>query len=337
MATNLPWVENWEKSYRLTIGTREVNKLNFDTSDLNIVPESIRRPIKESDYTKVPSNAVVMSNLISDGNDRRGFHFSLDTTQQLAHDSASKEVSTLTLYNVNEELEKILDLEGCLVIVELGYGQQVLPAYSGVIEDVEVTDNGADRTFSIRMTSGGDDFKNTGATLYYDETVSEADIIKDMATRFPSTALGTYGLDDLTGRYKSGGRGFTGKLVTNFDNIMARNNLSYVHMNGKLVITPYRLLGANFDAFMRTNYNIPLESIKSINIAKSKDRKRSDPITEIDLSCMYVPVEVGQFVTIPDSKYTDKYVGTYQVTGRRIVASSLPSSGWDSVLRCKKV
>lgn len=336
---SLPWKENWSRSYRLTIGTREYTKKLYKQEDLDLVPELLRRPITESDSVTVPSNALIYSNLLTDDFDRRGFHFELDCSQKLSKSSKDSEKSTLRLYNPNKELIDVMTQDRCLVIAELGYGQEVTLAYSGDVDGVVPDNRGSEKIYTLEMKSGGLAMRDTLVSLYYDESVSEQDIITDLATRFPATALGTYGLNDQSGRYKSGGRGFTGSLITNFDNIMAKNNLSYVHINGKIVITPYRLTGKDFDKFSKTNYNIPYESIKNISDVSDKSKSSSGSIQnklkKINIVCQYLPVEVGQFITLPDE--LEEYKGTYHVKGRRISASSKPNSSFNSILQLEEI
>lgn len=336
---SLPWKENWSRAYRFTIGTREYTKDLYNQEDFDLVPEALRRPRTEADSVTIPSNALMYSNLTSDGFSRRGFHFELDVTQKLSSSSKDAEKSTLKLYNPNQEMIDVMMQDRCIVIAELGYGQQVSLAYSGDVDYVTADDRGADTIYTLEMKSGGLAMRDTTVSLYYDESVSEQDIITDLAQRFPATALGTYGLNDQSGRYKSGGRGFTGSLITNFDNIMAKNNLSYVHINGKIVITPYRLVGSDYDKFSATNYNIPYESIKSISDVTDKTKNSStstqNKLRKLNIICQYLPVEVGQFITVPDD--ADEYKGTYQVKARRISASSRPNSAYNSILQVEEI
>lgn len=328
------WKENWERSYRVTFGTREYKKSEYN------IPSSLVLPNVPTDDITVPSNAVVMSNLIEDGNNRRGFSFKLHSEASLESSSNGGEKSFLYLYNLDEKSVEILNQDKCIVMVEAGYQQEVVFAYSGDVSSVKCINSGNDKTYKIQCASGAFAMRNTFARIEYDETVSEKDIILDMAKRFPGTALGTYGLDDLSGRYKTGGKYIDGMLVTEFDKLMARNNLQYAHINGKIVIVPYRLRGADYDAFARTNYTIPLDAIKEISDISDKTSTPSSNIKskmrKLQINTFYIPVELGQFITIPESERTKEHSGTYQVKGRTLALES-QRGNWDVILKVEEV
>ncbi|QXN60110.1 hypothetical protein KUA24_43 [Vibrio phage HNL01] len=336
---SLPWTENWEKTYKITLGTREYTKTLYTQEEMDLVPETLRKPKQSEDTITIPSNAVTLSNLVSEDYDRRGHHWELDTTQKLSSSSSGNENSKFKIYNPNDELVDIIMQDRCTLIVELGYQQKVMPAYSGDVIEVEPEDKGGDQVYTLYLKSGALDMRDTSVSLYYDEKTSEGDIIRDLATRFPATALGTYGLNAQDGQYKSGGRGFTGRLITNFDKIMARNNLDYVHMNGKIIITPFRLIGEDYDHFARTNYNLPSTTIKRIQDSNKRTSESSQDLKsktrELTITCQYIPIEIGQFITIPSE--IERYAGTYQVSGRRLVASTKPNGAFDVVLKVREI
>lgn len=336
----LKWKNNWERSYRIRIGNREYKKSLYDPQVLQGIPESLARPVTESDEVTVPENAVLLSNLTEDGNSRRGFTFRFNGTSSLSQKGSDSEKALLELYNPSQELVDIINTDRGLVIIEAGYEQQVEMAYTGDIVSVTPHKSGADLIYRVQCASGAMAMRNTLVSLHYDESISEKDIIIDMVGRFPGTALGTYGLSGLSNKYKTGGRGFTGDLVTNFDNIMARNNLNYAHTNGIIVITPYRLLGEDYDAFARTNYNIPVDTIKKItDVSKREDISSKDTkakVRKIQINTNFIPVQLSQFITIPDSDHTKDFTGTYQVEAKRLILES-KGSGWDVVLNLTEV
>ena len=83
-----------------------------------------------------------------------------------------------------------------------------------------------------------------------------------------------------------------------------------------------------------------MNSIKKITPKKdkrsigSKDQKSKDKTLVV--STFFLPVSIGQFITIPDSEQTKTYAGSYQVTARRLVLDSR-GQAWDVVLECDEV
>ncbi len=336
----IPWEENWEKSYRITIGNHEYKESDYTAQELVAIPTALQRPSLSEETITVPSNARLLSNLVEDGKDRRGFTFRFNSTTKLSQDGGNAENSVLELWNPNDDLIEIINKDPCSIMIEAGYSQKVELEYTGDVVDVKVRNTGADVIYTIKAASGALAMRNTLVNLHYDESISEQDIILDMVGRFPATAVGTYGLDDLSRVHKTGGRNFSGTLISNFDKVMRKHNLGYAHLNGKIVITPYKLKGADYDAFARTNYNLSLDSLKNISdVSKRGDKGTEDSASKlrnIQVGTFYLPVQVGQFITIPDSKYTKQYQGTYQVQAKRTVLDT-SSHGWDVVLQCVEV
>ncbi len=333
------WSENWNRSYRVTIGVREYVKSEYKQY-LDSIPSSIIRPKLASDEQTIPSDAVIISNLEEDGFDRRGFSFQLDSVQRASAQGSEGEKSVVTLYNLDDRMIDLINKENCIIIVESGYQGKVTLAYTGDIVKSSTQTRGQDKIYTLQCASGASAMKNTLASLHYDEEVSEQDVIIDMVGRFPATALGSYGLSETKDRYKTGGRNFVGQHITNFDNVMARNNLSYAHFNGKIVIIPFRLKGEDYDHFARTNYNLTLDTIKAISDISAKtgvgSSDKASKLRELQINTFYAPIEIGQFVTIPDEPETKGYAGTYQVTGRRLILNS-KGSAWDVVLQTIEV
>lgn len=337
----LPWNENWEKSYRIKIGVREYEKALYDVQESDAVPVGIRKPITLNDHETVPENALKLSNLVEDGSDRKGFTFSFNSNIKLSQDASSSENSVLELYNPNQELIELLTTDGCIILIEAGYQQKVVQEYSGDVVSVTNRKQGSDTIYTVKAASGALAMRNTMVSLHYDESVSEQDVIIDMIGRFPSTAVGTYGLNDQSRVYKTGGRNFTGKLVTNFDNIMKRNNLNYAHTNGIIVISPYRLLDEDYNSFARTNYHLPESTLKKItDVSKREDNSTGSikaKLRTLQVNTNYLPIQLGQFITIPETDYTKLTFGTYQVQAKRTILSTKSGGGWDVVLEVSEV
>lgn len=337
---SLPWDQNWERSYRISIGTREYKRSDYTVQELKAIPTSLQRPSLAADSITVPSNAVVMSNLIEDGFNRRGFSFNFNSTNKLSQKGGDAENSSLDIINPNQDLIDIMNQDKCVVIIEMGYQQKVSLEYSGDVVSVKSRQSGADTIYTLRCASGALAMRNTLVNLHYDESVSEQDLIIDMVGRFSGTALGTYGLEEFSDRYKTGGRNFTGSLITNFDKLMTKHNLSYAHLNGKIVIVPFRFRESDRNKFMRTNYDLDAQSIKKVTDVSKRGDIGTDTVESklrtLQLNSFYFPVELGQFVTIPSEGLLEEYAGTYLVKAKRTIASTT-GGAWDVVIEIESL
>ncbi len=283
-----------------------------------------------------PSDAVVIDNLT----DRKGFTFRFESNQIASSSGASSERSNLILHNLSEEALRVLYQDNAVVIIEAGYEGKTTLCYTGDVVSIQPNRNLPDISYKIQLASEANAVRNTMINTHYDESISTGDIIKDMATRFPSTSLATYGLDDYYSRYKTGGTGFTGSLITNFDNYCRKNNLQYTLSNSKLIIIPFRLKGKDFDTFKSTNFTLAEDSIKHVapvlDTTKVGNESAQSKIRKLQINTFYLPVEIGQFVTIPYSESLKKYAGTYMVKGRRVILES-KGNAWDVVLEVEEL
>ncbi|BAV80948.1 hypothetical protein [Vibrio phage RYC] len=339
---NFYWKENWDRSYRITIGVREATELPEEIEAEVKAAGILARPVLDSDYTTTASNARIISNLVSDGYDPRGFTFTFDTNQVASKTGSKGENSFLELYNINKDLADVLTQEKCIVQIECGYDQQVAMTYSGDVIHVTMSRSGADIIHRVKLGAMALPSRDEQMSVHYDETLSDRDIIIDMVGRFSGIALGTYGLEEPSNHYRTGGNTFVGKLVTNYDKMMAKYNLQYAVINGKMVIIPYRFRGNDWDIFYNTNYNLPEDSIKSITpVFDTKSGSSNAPQTKnkkLQISTFFLPIEIGQMVTIPSSseEVIGQYAGTYIVKGRRIVLNST-SGSWDTTVTVEEV
>jgi hypothetical protein len=253
---------------------------------------------------------------------------------------SDSEDTYLSLFNLNEEEKQILLQPNCVVIVEAGFQGNTALCYTGDVVDVTPLKRPPDVEYRIKLSSGGSSIKDTMINSHYDESISDQDIIRDMGGRFSGLALGTYGLETANGQYKTGGRGFTGSLITNFDKMMARYNLEYSVINGKIVIIPFRWVGEDWSKFQRTNYILNADSIKKITSTSDSRGVSSDDtqakVKKLQINAFFIPVEIGQFVTIPSDEYNKEFAGTYIVKGRRVILQS-KGNAWDVVLEVEEV
>lgn len=332
------WSEVWDRAYKISIGTREYKIAQFKHENLSILKPSFG--LVESDNKTIPSDARVMSNLENEGFNKRGFTFTFDTTQGLESKSTDSEKSTLTLYNINDDLIKVINQENCIVIIEAGYQGSVDTVYTGDVVQAFSTREGADNVYTLTCGSNSFSAKNTYSSLSYDESMSEKDIIIDMIGKFPGVAPGVLGVEHLAFKRRTGGTVYIGQHSLSFDKLMSRNNLFYCYINGKITIAPLTISGDNYSIFARTNYTLPEDSLKNITDISIRQGKGSSSEEskkrKLRVNTFFIPIEIGQFITIPSSTYTKQYAGTYQVKTRRVVLDSMGNS-WDVILDVESI
>jgi hypothetical protein len=332
----LKWTENWQRSYRISVGTRDTAVVEY-TIPISIADAS---KVKASDYETVPSNARKLSNLSEDDSSLRGFTFRLNATHRASEKGSEGEISTLDLYNIDEDLISVINQDGCVVVVEAGYQDKVELAYSGDVQKVESFRQGTDIIHRLHCKSGAYDLRNTLATLNYDESMSTKDILNDMIGRLPNSTAGAVGLSTLKDETKSGGRVFSGFVAESLDKMAEEYSLKWSHFNGKIVIIPYRILGEDYRTFARTNYKLTDDLIKKVSDISDNQNKGStdtkSKLRKLQINTFYIPIEIGQFVTIPETEYTKETFGTYQVKARRLILES-QGSAWDVVLEVDEI
>lgn len=334
MATSIPWRENFQRTYKITFGTRDV-----PSQAVYIVPELIAIP-NESATTEmteaIPSNAISFNNLTNP----RGFDFSFDSSQVASSASASSEKSNLVLNNLSVEDERILLQPNCVVIIEAGYEGHLTLCYTGDVTNVTPLKNPPDISYKIQLVASGNAILNTMISTHYDEDLSMTDVVLDMAKRFPATSVATYGLNEYNTRYKTGGRGYTGTLIKNFEDLLYSQKLDYVFSNNKIYIIPYRLKGQDYQDFSKTNFTLSEASIKQVsNVTDNTQAGNGDVqlnIKKWQVNTFYLPIEVGQFITIPNTTNLRKYAGTYIVKGKRVILQS-KGAAWDVVLEVEEL
>lgn len=325
------WSENYKRAYRITIGTRETKEAKWTVDALVVVKEKVT----DNDYLTTPSNARILSNLSEDGASQRGFTFRLDAKHKASSQGSEGELTTLELTNLDEDMIQVINQDGCIVQVEAGYQDKVELAYSGDVVKVTPFRQGADMVYRLHCKSGALDMRSTHGKLSYDEEVSYSDVIEDIFGRMPNTTLGVLGLKHLKDKKKTGGRHFNGKLATIYNQIAEQNNLYWCHFNGKIIVIPLRPIDADYSLFAKNNYILSLDSIKQITDSSDKQgfsaTDTKSKLKKLQVNTYFAPIEIGQFVTIPDSEYTKDTQGTYQVKGRRCLLES-QGNAWDVVL-----
>jgi hypothetical protein len=329
--------ENWRRSYKIEFGVPEYEKEEyfFDAISANFEGNSQGAKIVIDSHT-VPAEALSMSNLEEDGNPRRGFTFSMDSTRKASSGgNSTSEKTTILLPNLNKSSLDLLNSDNCVIRVSAGYQEELSLAYSGDVVEVTPMRQSSDIIHRIRCIDGATSAKNTAGVVSFTEEVSEKDMILDLANRFPDASLGFVALEDLGNEFTTGGQNYQGQLDVIFNRIMARNNLTYTRYNGKINIFPYSLdqASADFKRLARNTYKLPTNTVKSIIPVSKNGKKKSletKTKTGVNVNTHYFPIELGQFFTISE-EISEEYTGTYLTTGIRTVLKS-HGREWDVVL-----
>lgn len=329
----IQWTESWDRAYKISFGVRDYDLSDYIIDDQNIT--SVNVNTTTTDDTTIPANAIVMGNVESDGFSRRGFTFKFDSTIKMSSKSTEGEKTTLVIYNIDDTLKDMINSEGCIVYVEAGYDQKTELVYGGDVVSVRSARQGSDMVYTLSLHASAFAKRNTIGVCSYEESLSEKQVLQSMINKLPGVVAPSVGLEDLSDFYKTGGRFFSGSMIKEIDTILARNNLSGTIINGKMVVVPYRITGDNLTQFSKTNYNLPLESLKSINDISQRSGVGTNDTNskkkKLQVNTFYIPIEPAQFITIPESDYTTETKGTYIVKGRRIVLES-QGNAWDVVL-----
>lgn len=333
----MPSEYNWNRSYKIVIGKPE-HETSAYTYEGVVVGKLPPTTIKVDAVTEPAGDIIQMSNLESEGDSIRGFKFKLKTNRSSGSSSASNERSTLTLYNLNKESLAVLAQEGCVVRVYLGYEGSVELAYSGDITTVTPKDEGRDIAYQCVCKDGAIDIKNTKVSIQYDEGMTMASILEDLAGRFPSASVGTIAASGLEEEKITGGFSCQGKLINIFNKLCRRNGLTYTRFNGKISVQPQQLIQGTPDYLLvaRNTYILEDHHIKSIdpildNSLKATNQKNTK--RGVQITTFLIPVSLDEFITVSETA-SQEYAGTYKITAISTNASS-PTGAFDTTVRCE--
>ncbi|AGH32166.1 baseplate hub [Vibrio phage 11895-B1] len=331
MAVQIPWTENWKITYKITFGTREAVGYNIPPS---IVSPEWASP-KDNEYV-IKSDAISKDNL----SDHRGFTFRFESKQMASSEADKTEDTYLSLYNLTEEEKRVLTQPKAVVVVEAGFENKLTLCYTGDVDDISIVRSPPDYEYRIKLKAEGLALKDTMISTHYDEGMSTEDILIDMIGRFNGLSKGTYGTASVKDSYKTGGRGFTGSLVTNFNKMMVMNDLEYAVTNGKMVVIPFRWLPEDYKKFTVNNTILSSDNIKEIVEIKDNKGKSSEDVKSkvktIQINTFYIPTEIGEFITVPTDVYDGEFAGSYLIKGRRVILES-KGNAWDCVFEAEEI
>ena len=328
---------NWNRAYKIVFGKpkHETSAYTFEGTVVGNLPAP---QIEVDAVTEPAGNVVSMSNLVSEDETLRGFKFTLNSVRIASGTGSSGEKSVLTLYNLNPETLEVLNQEGCVVRVYAGYQGAVNLVYSGDIEEVSPKTEGQDIAYKIDCKDGSIDLKNTRVSIQYSENISMANIVRDLASRFPSASLGSTTMDSLESKFITGGYSCQGKLSDIFDKVCQKNQLTYSRFNGKISVRPEQLIQGLPDYLIveRNTYTLlpdTLHIIDPILANKGKSTNQANVKRGIQLTTFLIPVTLDQFITIlPET--SQQYAGTYKITKIMTKLNSIQGA-WTTSLKCE--
>ncbi len=271
----------WNRSYKITLGTRayyeEAYIISYETvtslTGTGSHVTSLYGTGSEAGYyttsttptttdaKSYPSNARFISNLVADGYPQRGFTFSFNSSQKVG--KADGEVTTLKLYNLDDEMISIINQPKCILIIEAGYDGATDVAYTGDVLKVDWEFSGADVVYTLTCKSGGMALKDTHVSINYAESMTTKEIIQDLISKLPNTSEGKTALASLKSETRTGGKAVRGRLKEILDDLLTKNNLKYAHYNGKIVILPEEWDASDKSTFAKNCYQLSENNIKS--------------------------------------------------------------------------
>ncbi|MEF1284391.1 hypothetical protein QTN94_10540 [Vibrio sp. M250220] len=326
------WQEYWGISYRISFGINTSLKSN-NIDGAIAAPEKQDRDLQE--LFVLPSKHYVKHNL----DDPRGFTFEFEGQQIASAHGNTTEQQILSLYNLSKEEVAELSDPRCVVQIEAGWQGKVVPVFFGTVKRIKTTGLPPDLRYDISLSSAGMQFNNTLLNVRYAEGLSEADVVRDLIKKGGLNA-GTLVINHLEQKkLRSGGRGYREKVDTALNRTLDKHDLIYSVVNGKVNIFPKLWQPIHNDSTLtRTVYDIPVEAIKQITDVTENEMVTEDmgeaTARTLTLNMLYENINIGDFITIPNSDYTKEFTGSWIVTGRRTILQSV--GAWDIVLQVEE-
>ena len=318
---------NWNRSYRIVFGTPNVSDADYFKSG------TISPSITASSNQNIPSNAITISNLATEGRAIRGFNFSLSSKRKLASKSKNTEKTTVTLLNLSPDMVSLLHKKHCLIQISAGYNENVSVIYKGYVVDVLVSRTATDVAYSIICKDTGVDIVKAKSTVSIPEKYNAQQALKMLAKLYPSvTSVTIYG-SDLSSKYSSGGWSIDGKVSAEMDKMCKKYGMEYAIQNGQMVIMPKTLTQGSKDSIrlVKNNYTFTEDIIKSVTKTKSTKKASAVPqYKNVTVRTYLVPFSFSQVFTLPTSDYYD-VSGTYRP---KVISYDLNSRGnaWDVII-----
>lgn len=325
----------FSRCFRISFGTPTFHKEAYIIEG-EINPPLLPTKSKVIDAVTIPSNAIKLSNLEEDGNSLRGFKWELNTTRKPSTDPKREEDSILTMFNLDDESVEVLSQEGAVVRIEAGYGQTVKLIYSGDVENVTPSRQGADMAYKVMCKDGLLDTKNTRVSISYPPSVPASDVILDLANKFPSASVSVDVLYKLKDVRSFGGWQYQGELESVFNRVLYKHQLEYSRYNGKITVKPKVIVQGDsvYKTLSTNNYVLNDDNMEVLVPILNNGQKKSaqkDTKRGVQVSCRLLnDVTMDQFFTIKSNLFP-KYNGTYKIV--QITHNcSFPTGDWNTVL-----
>jgi len=326
---------NFGRSYKITFGKPEIQTSAYITQ--GAVVGKLPAPDIEHSAVTIPAGDIVsISNLISEGNDQRGFFFKFNSIRGASSSSSKKERTTLSLYNLNDESIGILHQEGVRVIIEAGYDDVTNVVYAGEVVSILPKTEGQDQIQFITLKDGYSDIKNTRVSLDIDESLSAEDALKALVSTFPTASIGNFSSETLKNTFITGGFNFYGRTELLINKFCERYGLVWSRFNGVISVTEEQLVQGTPSYLLaeRNTFTIDADNIKNIDASTSNKGKLSDQKNVkrgVTLYTFLLPIRLDQFFTVPEEA-SKEFAGTYKITS---IGTNLDSrlGPWDTVLK----
>lgn len=334
--------DNFGRRYRIKIGVPEqpsfiiyecsiqANKTYSQTTLPDYAfssPTVNTKPITPWSLT-IPSDAVLLSNLPSDGNSLRGFDFEFSTKRTLSQESSKSEISTAKIKNLPSNVVNLLNTKGCMFQIEAAYkSKKALDLYYiGNVVMLNVRRSGADLDYIISLKDSGTSLENTKVVADFDETDSIADVVVTLGGMLGTPAQYT-ALEQLKDTYVTGGLSFDGNVADILKSLAKRYNFDYGLFNGNFIArmreifssdSNYNKLKNNTWVFDKEDNNIlDIEQLnKNVEVATNEKSKK-----QVRVVTFLTAANIGEFFTIPPD--IDKRTsGTYKISELHFEISS---------------
>ena len=233
--------------------------------------------------------------------------------------NGSKDSSVvIKVYNMTKETEAVLYQEGAYIHLRAGYATDLeLPTiFAGQVKQVRTVTQGSDRVTHITCGSGYIPKKNLRVSETFPNTVSKADIIRQLVVKYTGLSTGYLAIRDLEDKYYNSGRTFSGRLSAIMDTITRENGLKWFIDDNKVYVYPKVFINpGDSDFFFLTKKALQLNSENMLSLKKEKDSASSFSGSKETKSGINIKilldgrVSQGDYVVVED----EDLGGTYEV------------------------
>jgi len=326
-------MDNWQRQYRITFGVPLYEKDAYFTQGSLICAKV---PYRQNPTQDPPQDAIMISNIPSDGNALRGFDFSFTSVRDMSTSPTKNEKTTLVIKNLSPEMYKIFNTEGCMVKVEAGYVDSgVFTVYQGFVDSVRVQRNITDIDYRIMLKEAHLDVKNAKVSIDFPETDNAEKALQALVKLMPSISQQEINIETLRKIRVAGGFSFEGKLIDMIIEFCRAYNIVFSIFNGKFVARYNDMVqgSSDYDEAKFNTYVLDSNQVKDFSILTDNSQKMSKEAKvnpDINVALFLTNITFDNFITITED-IDPEYVGTYQP---KIIKTRLNSVSnvWDTVI-----